>query len=77
VVGLAPRLEIDGTPTAIVLGAIDSEYRTPWTAVGTAPVGGSIAIVWYMPLFRVLLTESDEQPDSLQRLVASCTLIEV
>lgn len=77
VVGLAPRLEINGTPTAIVLGTVDADYHTPWTAAGTAGVGGATAVVWYMPMFRVLLSESEEQPDSLQRLVASCTLIEV
>lgn len=75
--GLAPRLKIDGVTTAITLGTPDSSYRTPWTASGTAPSGGAVAVVWYMPLFRVYLTESDEQPDPHQRLVASCVLTEV
>lgn len=75
--GLAPRLKIDGVTATITLGTPDAYYRTPWTASGTAPVGGSVAVVWYIPLFRVYLTESDEQPDTLQRVVAACILDEV
>lgn len=75
--GLAPRLQINGVSTAITLGAVDSEYRQAWTAAGAAPGGGATAVVWYMPYYRVYLTESDEQPDVLQRLVASCLLVEV
>lgn len=76
-VGLAPRLEIDGVTATLTLGSPDSEGRTPWSATGTVPAGGSTATIWYMPLYRVLLTESDEQPDTLQRIIASCALIEV
>lgn len=74
--GLEPRLEIDGVAATITPGAIDSEYRQAWTASGTA-ASASVAVVWYMPLWRVYLTESDEQPDIPQRLVASCVLTEV
>jgi hypothetical protein len=74
--GLEPRLEIDGVAATITLGAIDSEYRQAWSAPGLASAASEVTI-WYMPLYRVYLTESDEQPDIPQRLVASCVLTEV
>ncbi len=48
-----PVLWIDGSAVTITLGAPDSAYRTPWTAPGTAGVGGSQAVVRYAPLWRV------------------------
>jgi hypothetical protein len=72
----APRLEIDGTAAALTLGSPDVTYRTPWSASGVAPSGGSQAVIWYTPLWRVKVVKGRILPGQL-RTAVEFTLEEV
>lgn len=70
------RLTIAGTTKTLVAGTV-ANYRTPWTATGTAGGTAEQAIVWYSPTFRVMLSRSQIDYGEQHKTKASLTLEEV
>jgi hypothetical protein len=62
--------ELNGSTKSVTLGAV-TNYRTAWTATGTASAGDVISILYY-PIYRVKLT--NEQPSYSQPNAAGWTL---
>jgi hypothetical protein len=66
----ATAATLNGTTEAITLGTV-ANYRTPWTATGTASAADVISILYY-PIFRVKLT--NEEPSYAQPHIQGWTI---
>ena len=62
---------LNGSPLSVTLGTV-VDYRTPWSAVGTASAGDVVSIL-YWPIYRVKWT--NEKPSFAKPAVSGWSLV--